>query len=101
MSRLVTPDHWQLWLGDMPMPEDATLEMMYAAYDAMTEFENKDEDFKMLAWHQESKEVYTKRREFWVKRTHEPDYAEKLETYDSILNLIDEGIQLLTERING
>lgn len=98
-DRLVTKEHWQDWLGDMPMPEGATAEMMYAAYDALKEIEQREEDLKTLEWYQESREHYVKKIEFWKTKTNEPDYHEKLATLENILRLIDEGIELMRERL--
>jgi len=101
MTSLVTPEYWKMWLGDMPMPEDATTDMMWAAHDAMQEFEARDEDIRMINWYEESKKHYVKKREFWLPRTNEPDYVDKLRIYDNILEQIDEGIEFLREQLNG
>lgn len=98
-DRLVTEEHWKDWLGDMPMPEGATSDMMYAAYDALKEIEDREEDLKMLQWYQESKINYEKKIEFWKTKTNEPDYHTKLATLENIMKLIDEGIELLRERL--
>ena len=102
MASLVTKEHWEFWLGNMPMPEGATTEMMWAARDALDKIEDREEDLKMITWYRESQEAYLEKRKFWVaNKKDEPDYAEKLALYDSILGTIQEGIDFLMERLNN
>lgn len=101
MTGIVTQEYWESWLGDMPKPEDATVDMMWAAYEAVKKFEDEEEDVKMIAWYTESKEEYIGRRELLLTKTNKPDFAEKLAMYDSILELIDEGLEILKERLYG
>ena len=46
MSSPVTPDHWRERLGDMPMPENATAEMMWAAEDAVYDMDSIEQTLK-------------------------------------------------------
>lgn len=57
----VTPFIWSIWLGEMPMPDGATHEMMDAAIGAMNELERKEEAAEGIMYHSKSLEHYENR----------------------------------------
>ncbi len=52
---------WRLWLGDMPMPEGATREMMEAAIEAVERIDRQDEAVEGLEYHTKSLAHYEER----------------------------------------
>jgi len=88
-----------MWLGDMPMPEGATVDMMWAAYDALQEIEDRDEAIRMIAWYEDSKSKWEREYEYWKDKKDLPQYASKMKHIPEILKLIDEGIELYREKL--
>lgn len=100
-SSPVTPYHWSMWLGDMPMPEGATFDEMMAAYDAVKKIEDKDYAVEQLKWYEDSWRRYLPRYEAAKAVKDEGDeFLEKFNTLESIMKLIKEGIEMMRERIN-
>lgn len=83
----VTPFIWSVWLGDMPMPEGATREMMDAALEAVNELERRDEAADGILYHTKTLEHYEKRL------TEAIDNGEPTETLQSIVKTTKEIIE--------
>lgn len=96
---MIQEEHWREVLDGMPMPPDATPEMMWAAYDALQEIKERDESLVMLKWYQKSKERQTETLEFMRTQTTIPNYHDRIKAIEQNLVLIDEGIELLRERL--
>jgi len=76
---LVTPEHWKEVLGDMPMPEGATPEMMWAAIDAISEMNEIDETLQNIA-------LYQGMRDDWIKRHDGSTEGEAVRLYNEIID---------------
>lgn len=98
-DRPVSKEEWSLWFGDMPYPEGATHDMLMAARDALEAIEEKEEDLRLLQWWQKQKEDYEEKIKNWKLRIGEPDYHKKLALLEENLRLIEEGIELVRERL--
>jgi hypothetical protein len=98
-DRPVSKEEWRLWFGDMPYPEGATHEMLIAARDALETIEEKEEDLRLLQWWQKQKKDYEVKIADWKTRTNEPNYYERLRVLEENLKLIDEGIEVMLERL--
>jgi predicted RNA binding protein with dsRBD fold (UPF0201 family) len=79
--REVTPYQWAMWLGDMPMPEGATRDMMMAAVEAIDEMERRDEAIEGITTFSE----FLKRDKQRLKEAEEWQDTEKMETLKSII----------------
>lgn len=102
MTSYVTEDHWREYLGDNPMPEDATAEMLWAAQDALEEMEDRDNLLKRITfyeneWRKEIKLYRTAREERGIGTEYEQKY-QKIETK---LKSLKEIIELYRELLNG
>lgn len=81
---LAEEDSWGFWLGDMPMPEGATREMMWAAVDALAEIEKKEDAAEGIAFHSKSLTHYEQRlAELKAK-------GEPTETVENIIEITEE-----------
>jgi hypothetical protein len=83
---LVPYDVWDLWMGNMPMPENCTFEEMRAMYDVVKQIEDREYAAKQISWYEN----------LW--RLNLPKYklaeegSDEYEVYKSIMLLIKEGI---------
>ncbi len=77
-----SPEKWSLWLGNMPMPEDANEEMMWAAYDAIQEMERRDEAVRDIAF-------FSKMLEHDKELLKEAEDWSDTEKADTIRHIID------------
>ena len=77
---LVSHDRWSFWLGDMPMPDGATDEMMWAAYEALNTIQCQEEAIQGISSCMESLTLY----ESWLN-----DARSKGEPTESIENIIN------------
>lgn len=80
-------EHWSYYLGDMPMPPDATVEMMWAAYDAMEQMKEVDDTLKEI-------ELFTKMRDDYINYHENADGSDAVKWYNEI-------IEFYTEKLNG
>ena len=91
---MITEEHWRDMLGDMPMPPDATVEMMWAAYDALHSMDEVEEALKEIPYHEKMLEHYQNR----LKQEKDP---QKLATLRSIVKSCEEIIGIYREKLNG
>lgn len=89
---MIKEEHWREVLGNMPMPPDVTVEMIWAAYDALHSMDEVEEALKEMPYHQEMREHYSKR----LEKETDPS---KIATLNSIIKLIDEILEIYRERL--
>lgn len=91
---MIKEEHWREVLGNMPMPPDATVEMMWAAYDALHQMDEVEEALKELPYHEGMREHYQTR----LNTETDP---QKRATLISILKSCDEIIDFYREKLHG
>jgi len=93
-NRLIKPEYWQFWMGDMLMPEDCTHEQMWAMHDAIEKIEDRDYAAEQIQFLEELKTKYQPRYEMWMKHkdTH-PDYQTEYKTLEGIVGMINEQLE--------
>lgn len=96
---MISEDLWRERLGDMPMPPEATVEMMWAAYDALDEIRQRDEDLEMIKWFQKSRGMWERCINYFELNPDIRDSAKRIECMKKNIILIDEGIDFLRERL--
>lgn len=79
MSSLVTQEYWTDMLGDMPMPEGATPEMVWAAIEAMQQLDEIDEALKNV-------KTYQKMRDYYVNSHGGIEDSDAVKWYDEIID---------------
>ena len=80
-------EHWRYYLGEMPMPPDATVEMMWAAYDAMQQMEEVDYVLKEI-------ETFTNMRDDYLSYHTNAEQSDAVKWYNEI-------IDFYREKLNG
>lgn len=102
MSQELTQEEWSAWLGDMPMPEGATMDMMWAARAALAQMKGVDDAVEGLAQFQEIKAKWMPRYEETKRDRYKNKEGEAAyRTLCSIMKSIDEIIEFYRENING
>lgn len=91
----VPPERWARWLGEMPMPEGATEEMMWAAFDAVQQMERQEEAITGIAFFTEFLEKNEKR--LW--EAEQFGDTEACETLKSIIKTTKEIIETYRNRL--
>ena len=99
MSTPASEERWKSLLGNVPMPEGATNEMMWAARDAIEEMDEREEVVAMMKIHEESKKHYEELCDFWEGKKGDPQYTEKITIYRTALRLVEETLELYRERL--
>ncbi len=84
MTDFVSEPEWRFWLGDMPMPKDATPEMLDAARQVVENMEKQDEAAENIAYFMESLRHYEGKLEE-AKKEGQPT-----ETLESIIRTENE-----------
>lgn len=84
---LVKEEHWKYYLGDMPMPPDATVEMMWAAIEAIEKMDEVEKTLKEI-------ETFTKMRDDYIYYNKNAEGSDAVKWYNEI-------IDFYREKLNG
>ena len=87
-----------MWLGDMPMPEGATSEMMWAAYEEIQKIESRDYAVEQLAWYEGMWRKLLKRYKE-LEANDDDESREKLVHVKESIKLVKEGIEMFREEL--
>lgn len=107
MPSYVTEDHWRERVGQFPMPEGATAEMLWAAEDALRDMSELDEAVKGMGEIQEIRDKWAVRLENAriqvevINRDADWGDREKYDRLKTLVDSLDEIIEIYKERLNG
>jgi hypothetical protein len=91
---LVTPQHWEVWMGDKPMPEECTLEQMWAMIDVIQDMDNRDYAIEQITWYEDLwRKTLPKYKLAEEHKDVDEDNLKRYETLSATMKLIKEGIE--------
>lgn len=97
---LVNEEHWKFWLGDMPMPEGATFEMMWAARDVIDNISDIEYALEMIQEYSAIEKDWQPRWVYVQKQRHlGGKHEEEYQNVKKIIQAIKEIIEFHRERL--
>lgn len=98
---LVTPVHWEFWMGDKPMPEGCTREMMFAMYDAIKKIEDRDYALEQVKFYEGLFREWLPRYKTYEGIFSDPEKLtpNTISDYGKTWENIQESMKLLKEQI--
>jgi hypothetical protein len=90
---LVTKERWEVFMGDMPMPEGCTSEQMWAMFDVVQKFNYREYAVEQINWYEKLwRNTLPKYKASELQAELDEESANRLKECKKTMALIKEGI---------